>query len=215
MRKVIEKINRNAILAGIISTVLFIYFLEPILSFLGRLLIFFYKSVSQSLYDRLFGEIALGKPDYSYSLLQITMILSLNFLLLITFRPPNRAIKKRIFQRESENKEITLADIQNKITRLKKFITRLRLFMKIFASIVVLVSIFSMAMSDIKLSTIQSFEQQIKIITPYIDQRTKDLFISDFSRMKSSNDFEKIQNSIKNIALKNEIILPKVRHHFF
>jgi hypothetical protein len=87
--------------------------------------------------------------------------------------------------------------------------------MKIFASIVVLVSIFSMAMSDIKLSTIQSFEQQIKIITPYIDQRTKDLFISDFSRMKSSNDFEKIQNSIKNIALKNEIILPKVRHHFF
>ncbi len=112
---------------------------------------------------------------------------------------------------DEQNRKALLADKEKHILRLRN----LMLLMKIFASFILLISVFSMVLSDVKLRTILTFEQQIKIITPFVDQHEKDVLISDFSRMQSSTDFEKIQNSIDSIARENKITLPKTRHHLF
>ncbi len=213
MKQIIEKINKNALLAGVFSTILFIYFLEPILGFLGRTLILFFRSISQTLYDRLFQEIALGKPEYGYILVQIINIIFFNILLLIVIRPINR--KKREVassgETKEENKEIVVIDEATKIKRRINFLYTV----KFISIITIIIFGITWVMSDIKLKTIQSFEQQIKIITPYIDQHTKELLISDFSRMKNSSDFDRIKNTIISIAEKNSITLPKTRNHLF
>jgi hypothetical protein len=124
---------------------------------------------------------------------------------------PHRKRKEQVQMLDEENRKAHLQDKEKHIARIRN----LRVIMKIFSSFLMLVTLFLMVLSDVKLRTIVTFEQQIKIITPFVDQHEKDILISNFSRMQSSTDFEKIQNSIEFIASENKITLPKTRHHLF
>ena len=195
MKKFFEKINRNSLLAGIIGTILFIYFLQPILEFVGNSIIIFYKSFSQSLYDRIFEEMAIGKPDYGFTIILLfnTIFLCVAFSAFIATLIPRKS--------KSENDEST---IRNNST-----------FKTILFGIFFLTILFFSSLSYIKHSYIQSFEQKIRIITPYTDSFKKDKLISDFSRMENYEDYQKIMNEIETIAEKNNIELPNTLTHWF
>src|SRR5687767_5530184 len=84
--------NKKAIAISSVSTVIFIYFIQPILTFLGNLGLFIVRIISDTLYNRLFEEIALGKPDYAFVLfvLLFAFLFISIFLLAITPKLKNR-----------------------------------------------------------------------------------------------------------------------------
>jgi hypothetical protein len=84
MEKIFSIENRKAIIISIISTIICIYFVEPILSFLGNLGLFIMRAISDTLYNRLFEEIALGKPDYAFALVTFLFVLSTIPILFVT-----------------------------------------------------------------------------------------------------------------------------------
>ena len=72
-----------------------------------------------------------------------------------------------------------------------------------------------MILGDIKIKTIQTFEQRIRILTPYMTPAEKDKTISDFARMKTFSDFDNIDKKLNQIADSSKIELPKTRNHIF
>lgn len=209
MKIFFEKINRNSLLAGIIGTILFIYFLQPILEFVGNSIVIFYKSFSQSLYNRVFEEMAIGKPDYDFTIILLFNGIVLSFALgafIATVIP--RKIKKEkeeIKGKKKKQQEEQIEPKKRKNSTLKK----------VFFGVFFLSTLFFTSLSYIKHTYIQSFEQKIRIITPYTDTLNKNMLISDFSRMKNYDDYQKIINEIEKIAEKNNIELPNTTTHWF
>jgi len=209
MKKFFEKINRNSLLAGIIGTILFIYFLQPILEFVGNSIVVFYKSFSQSLYDRVFEEMAVGKPDYDFTLMLlfngIFIGANLGAFLSTLIPRKNKKEKEEITGKKKKQQEEKTEPIKRKNSTLKK----------VFFGVVFLSLLFFTSLSYLKHTYIQSFEQKIKIITPYTDSLNKDKLISDFSRMRNYDDYQKIMNEIQTISEKNNIELPNTTTHWF
>ena len=152
------------------------------------------------MYDRLFEEIALGKPDYSYTLIMVVGLLLFNFLLFL------------IIYSFFENKISEMREKRKLIENKKK---SSKIFLKIFQTLVAILFLYGMVMSDIKLKTIQSFDQKIRIITPYVDQTKKNMIISKFSQMKTSEDYHSVMTEIQQIAKENNIELPQTSNHIF
>lgn len=62
--------------------------------------------------------------------------------------------------------------------------------------------------SDSKI-LISQFSNEITILTPFIDNREKELILSNWARMDNSEDFFKLHKEIEIIAQQNEIVLPE------
>jgi len=62
---------------------------------------------------------------------------------------------------------------------------------------------------NLQYSIITSFDQHVRIIAPYIEIREKDVLMSDFSRMQSKKDYERIYEKINKIANGNNLTLPE------
>lgn len=73
----IEKNLKIGIFAGLISAIIFIYFLNPILSFIGKIILGVSSRIYKSYIDRIFERLALGS-EYNHS-----FFLSSLFLLLL------------------------------------------------------------------------------------------------------------------------------------
>lgn len=72
-----------------------------------------------------------------------------------------------------------------------------------YISIVVI--LFLIIMSIYKYNITRDFNQDINIINPYITESDIQSIKSNFAQMQSRNDFNKIQETIKNIQLKNNL----------
>ena len=206
MKKLLEKINRNSLLAGIIGTILFMYFLQPILEFIGNSIVVFYRWFSQSLYNRVFEEMAIGKPDYDF----IIMLFINGIIVGIAFGAFMSALFPR--KRKTEKTEKKKKQQEEKTEPVKRKNSILK---KVFLGIFFLSILFFTSLSYVKHMHIQSFEQKLRIITPYTETLKKDKLISDFSRMKTCDDYQKIMNDIQTIADKNNIELPNTIMHWF
>lgn len=215
MKQFLKK-HKSSIFVSIISTLLFIYFLEPIIRILGKGFIFLIRNLSSTVYNRIFQEVAFGRPDYSHTLLFLTTIVILTptiFLIVLSLRTEKSKPSEELQEIEStqqtnefnSNRE---EKIENKKTSLKKLKIPL-------LAIMLLISIGALILGDIKLKTIQSFEQHIRILTPYMETHKKELLISKFASMNSHDDYILIQSELNRIAEQNGITLPESVSHFF
>jgi hypothetical protein len=213
MGKLFSIENRKAIIISVISTIICIYFVEPVISFLGNLGLYIVKAISDTLYNRLFEEIALGKPDYAF-----TLVVSMFALLTtpILFVAIGLWTRKR---RSEDNVDLDVATEEAvESPREQQTIEKGRnrfLLLRLLLVIVFLLGLGQMILGDIKIKTIQTFEQRIRILTPYMTQDEKDRIISDFARMKTFGDFDKIDKRLNQIADTSKIELPKTRNHIF
>jgi len=207
--------NRKAITIGVLTTLLCVYFIEPILSFLGKIGLSIVKAISSTLYDRLFEEVALGKPNYDFVLVT-AMFAFLIVPIFVLFRSgfSNMEVEEEVDKIDEENLPVVLAEIENMTNKIVKIERRI-VWVKIVVVVVYLLGLGQMVLGDIKLKTIQAFEQQIRILTPYMDPKVKDKIISDFSRMKTYGNFLEIDKKINRIADSVKIKLPKTRNHIF
>jgi len=201
----IDRTLRIGVISSVVATIIFLYLLEPLLNLIGRLFLFFSEKISTFFIDRLYQEIASGKTDYSLSQM-VVFILFIGGVMTIFLVLPRKLTNK-----ETEEKK---ADRTAPRKRMIPKIIRMKFVRILLLILIWLVLILQLVSSHIKVSTINTFEQNIKIITPYIDTSKKDMLISKYCSMRSYEDYRFIIAEIEEIAKKNSINLPIQRYTY-
>lgn len=198
----IDKSFKIGIITSLIGSIVFLYLLDPILKIFSNLFFVFSNKVSSYFVDNLYREIAIGKSDYSLTqmVIFIAIITSLfSFTLLINIRKSQNPLKKQYIKKRLENSDSPI----NKSVWRAKFLPILTV---IFLNVLMVLQLVS---SHIKVSSINTFDQRIRILAPYINEKEKMLLISRFSSMTTYNDYIMIMLETETIAKENKIILPE------
>jgi formate hydrogenlyase subunit 3/multisubunit Na+/H+ antiporter MnhD subunit len=138
---------------------------------------------------------AVDSMDYAYLIFLSIVIAMITVGSLITFRV--------IFKNKID-------DADRKLDTKNRSKTVVILYLVLFFS-----CIFLLTTSSISKRTTSSFNQHLRIITPYITTQEKDLIISEFASMKSQKDYRILYDKINSIAVKNDLELPKNKLYIF
>jgi hypothetical protein len=193
---------KYGILSSLIATIFFLYFLEPTLNLLGNLFLKMSAFVSNKFIDRLYAEIAVGKTDYSFIWIMLVLTVSAFTVSVILFRPEINAQKDKIKNRQQSKSKRERAGVS--------FILKLLIVMAFWISFSAIE-----VMSNIKIQTVDAFEQHIKILTPYITPEAKNKLVSDFASMNTLDDYKKIYKQIDSFAQASGIKLPEKKIAFY
>ena len=192
------KQNKGAIIAGLIASIIFLYLLNPLLKFISIILFKFFSIFSKSLVNQIFQQIShLETQDYSFFILSIILIPTLSFITIF-----NIFLCKKIFSKRDKLKEKTTKKVSISLKKTALISLTLNIIL-ILLLITVLSSNFT------QLSLISSFKRHFRIIEPYISDQEEEQILSDWSLMKTKDDYDKIYIQIHSIAVNNNIILPK------
>jgi hypothetical protein len=193
------KIDRDykvGIITSIIASAVFLYFLEPILRFFGRLVFGFFHSFFSAYLDRLFLKAALGvPPDPSLFVLGIALGSLVGFFTLSTFA----------LMRMSKDKGESDEQLKSKPRRFKRL--RVGSMVSIILLFAVSFHVYWSMWFQFKLTT--SFSQHMRCVAPYVSEQQEKVLQSRWAQMKNQKDYEDIYSDLKNIAATNKIVLPE------
>lgn len=176
------------IISGLASTLLFVYFLDPILSYLGKLLLNTARLLSTSYLDRFYSEVATGDIDYSFMLAIILLVIP---FVIYSFNRLANFIETKLTKTKDKQKG-SKTDIWGSVLLILSFTCMLIFIVDGFARK--------------RIST--SFRQHLAILTPYISEDEKNILISKYSSMSSENDYRLLVKQMKSVAIAHNINLP-------
>lgn len=111
-------------------------------------------------------------------------------------------IKKKLFEKESETEEKDLP------LWMKKGVY---IFFQTITIPSILYGLIQISGEVIVLNTITDFKQHMLIITPYIEGEDKDMLLSQWSQIRTMDDYNKVYERLIDVANKNELKLYKNR----
>jgi hypothetical protein len=207
-----ERSTSIAIYTGVFSSLLVLYLIDPIIRVFGNVVIFSYGYVNANLWDAIYTKAALGVPKdpamILFSLLSGVMVGAGAGLVTIMYERES-AQNKKLDSSESGNTAADIEQIKSKISKLRSSIRLLRYLqigLVLFFSIFIFFQTWQLFVQH---QIVTSFDQHMKILTPYMSSEQKAQIISKFSLMKSEDDYLKIYEGLNSIAKANDIILPE------
>ena len=196
---VIDKNVKVGVIASLIATALFIYFIDPILTIFGRTLLQFASRLYSSYVDHLFEKIALcSAVDPAFVLFSLTM----GFVSGISTGVCTGIIVSTIMKKKE--KPPTLLANMMKPTPTKAVIFGL--------SFILLTNFFTFFLvwdSWFQLKTISSFQQHMIAVTPYLEDREEKMLWSQWTQMRSRQDYDVIYARLKTVATAHGLRLPE------
>jgi hypothetical protein len=194
-RKSIQATQRRAIIASILATLIVLYFLDPILSFLGRLTLNIAGVFFAAYLDRLYAEVAISEPNFGFYLVGCASAVSLGGTTgFILGAAAAGVFKKRVASIPPAKRLWLIA---------------------IFLAIISFLLLGITVDSYIRLKTTSTFNQRLAIISPHISDQQRKQFIARFASMERKVDFEVIMRIMDAVAAKNNVKLPKNRLYPF
>lgn len=169
-----DKNIRVGVISSIFSTLVFIYFLDPILRFTSKLFISFFSHISSSYVDRMYTEAGLGYVSDPTIILALWTIFSLFLVLavlafykiLITFRLSGK-------------------------------------FLIVFALFYVFLFLSATSTASYKFGIQTTFHTHMHVLGPYISAKVEKELWHDWASMRSKRDYEKIRLQQDKIAATN------------
>ena len=194
MKDFLQK-HTTSIIVAIISTMLFLYLLQPILEYVGNLVIQLGTYIGAAYVDEIFIQIAhLELRDHSFILLAI-----------IYGALGGTAMMAAIFMWWKPNKTREPNEIVKKLnTSIKAKLVASLLFLNI-----TLMSIAIISTQVYQLTLITSFKQHIRILAPYMTEQQEEELLSSWSLIQSADDYDLVNKSMHKIAKDNNIELPE------
>jgi hypothetical protein len=190
------KKNSTSIIVGLVTTIVFLYILQPLLELVGTAVIFLSAYVSSTYIDILFIQIAhMEIMDFGFF-----------FYLLFFSGPIGISIGLLLSKWKPYKEEVKSEKVLNKFSVLRK-----KIITTIFLIITILFCLVHISTKAYQLSLISSFKQHMKVIAPYIDEQTEEFIISEWSLMKNSSDYDDVYYKLNKIAKTNNIELPENR----
>ena len=209
--------HRTPVICSIVASLLCVFFLEPLLSYLGRVFLITTSFLSKNYTDRIYTEAALLETyDFAYGLTLFYIILPVTLLSVALILAGIRWIVDRsavsaseIAENDTGEGQVEGADEGDvEVTHP----LRHKRLMGVGLCLIGLLLVGAMGViigaSQVQLEVISSFKQHLRILRPYIDQDTEDRIVSDWSRMSSRDDYVAIQRQLQEVAEKNKLQLP-------
>jgi len=190
-----KKVIVYGVTSSLFASLLFLYFLDPILKFVGYLVLNVGASIFESYIDRLVRQASLmSGPDPAFSVLLLligtTWFLSIIATLYMVFK---------------ESKRLSSIKLKtSKILDNKKFFNSIVIILSIGLTITSFMLIFGTAHQK---KIITSFDQHLVAIAPYTTEQNIISLKSRFAQMESRADYNKIYAELETIAKKNNVKL--------
>lgn len=183
----------SAIILGAIGSGVWEQILGPILNFLVSIIIKILGKLSINLQDRIYNKASSGFHEIP-SLIML-LLLTMFFLLLSQRYLYNNPNYKKI---KIENIILNFLD--------SKYGFYLKSFLIIAgASFLAFGGIIISSANDVTTFS----EKSIRIVAPYIEEKEKLMLVSEFSQIKTTNDFNQFKIHLEKIAKNNNLELPK------
>lgn len=189
--------NKNQIYISILVAIVVILFLEPFIKILGDIFLSLGSLLFQIHLDNLYKEIAAGQMDYSFSIFMI-LILAPIFFAIYAIRSIYDLTKKE--KNLLQEKKVLNQEEKSRRTRIK---------ISIVGALLIFISLFILTNELVKVETNRLFQQKIKILKPYTEEKEIDMIISEFSSMESQKEFTTLTAKLDSIAKLNRISLPE------
>ena len=194
LMKRIHSDNRVAtVFYGAIGSLLasaLIKYSPAILNWLGEYTFSFLRDFIDSRYAK---AATLEPTDYSYFLLALILV----FFIIAWMEISSMIKKKQSLKKPKDNK--------------KTYNPKLEYFMFLLTRIVVWFfigwALLYVAGESLVLNSVTNFKQHIRIVTPYIDQNAKELLISEWSQMKTADDYIQVYDKLIERAKENNLEL--------
>lgn len=194
MQELIKK-HSTSITVAIVSTIIFMYILQPLLEFIGSKAVSIGGFLGASYVDELFAQVShLEIMDFSfffYMLFSVFIAVFFTFLIISTWQTSKKD--------GDENKEKIETKTKSTLTKVRSTV------------IYILFIIFFITMVSTKfyqLSLISSFKQHLRIVAPYMSQQDEKKLLSEWSLIESKKDYDDVNKKMIQLATENNIELP-------
>lgn len=215
MQELIRR-HRAAIICSIIASMLCVYFLDPILTFLGRSFLSWAAFLGGSYTDRIYSQAAhLETVNYSFLLVVSVFVFMASFTITLVILS-----LRHLRHRERLNSTGLLDSGDATIQRINiesqpQDKGKRPSFGSAASAVVMLVTLIwgSMVIGAnwVQLGVISSFQQHVRILRPYMDDVTEEAIVSEWSMMSSKADYDRVQAKLERIAEQQSIKLPENR----
>jgi len=194
MQEFIKKHN-TGIFVGLISTMIFIYLLQPILEFVGNSVVNIGSYIGATYVDKIFSQVShLELMDFGFFFFAVMSLVLTAFVSLSVILVWKKDKAKS--ENEDKPKERKASFIYNKI--LVTFI--------LFVIFTIFVT--SISTKAYQLSLITSFKQHLRIVSPYITTQEEKKILSNWSLIRTKEDYELVYSQLESIAAKQNLELP-------
>lgn len=191
--------HTTGIVTSLFATLLFIYFLDPILRAMARVFILATSALGQAFTDRLYAQAAhLQTINYSFFLFTYSFIpLLVGATLLL-----RRGARALVPRNAPPAKRISLIPAGQP--------TFFHASGLLLAGLAIVIWVFAVASANyIQLSLISTFERHMRVLDPYISDAQRKRLISDWSMMETEHDYNLLQAQLETLAENNKVRLPE------
>jgi hypothetical protein len=189
----IDRGLKVGVVSSLVAAVIFLYLLDPILSFVSRTGFRVANALGSWYIDRFFAEIAAGPTEYAYLLNEMVCA----WALLIVSTPLAIGLRKR-FRAKPVDPDAT-----------KKEGRKTHLGAAFALSILVFfIVLFIVADGFARLRIRSSFEQHVTILSPLLDPQDVLRLRADFAAMERKADYDRLRQQINAYASNHHVKLP-------
>ncbi len=198
----LDKNIRVGIVTSIVATTLFIYFLDPILNLFGRNFIRLASLLYSSYVDYLFEKVALCSTDNAaYFMFSLAMGLICGLCMGACTALVTAAIVKKMKKKELPPSPQSL---------FAKLSLRKIIVLALFSTIVInFLAILILWDEWFQFKTMTSFNQHMLAVAPHLDEQEEENLWSQWTQMRTRQDYDKIYAQLRAIADKHTIRLPE------
>ena len=212
MSQFIEK-NRIAVLCGVIASLIVIYALEPLLNFTAQILLYVAGLIGGSFLDHLYAYSArMESTDFAFFLTVLILTPASFFCIVFLIRGPWGIIKRTVDLKKtptnSAKKPIAVQDKNRRWPRSLIFKHTFDVVFRLLCLFFLILTIYSITMRQFQWMMVTKFRWQVRILRPYIDDKTEHILVSDWAQMKTQEDYRAITEQLLSIAGDNDIELP-------
>lgn len=197
--------HKAAVICGIVSSLIVVYLLDPIFSLLSDIVVGLLSLLGDRFSNQIYRQAAeLSTRKYAFSLILMLYGVVMSVLIggVVGIRV-GRSIRNR-----AENDEETEDGINQHTNKSKR---RLKTFGRINSIILVgVLIIFGVVLAgNYKILTLVSdFQHHMNILAPYLDEQIEEEIISEWSLMKSKEDYDILYLRMDRYADQADVILP-------
>lgn len=185
----IDRSMKTGIASSLIATVVFLYLLDPVLSFSARLL---FRTIPDAYADRLFKEIATGNPDFAYEVIVLVFSASTVLSLIVAFKSQLPRAARLVAERKNLRRSLEGS-------------------MRVLAALMIWLALFHSFDGYVRLRIRSSFEQHLAILAPVLHDDGVVRVRAAFASMTSRSDYERLRAQLSAVAKANGLALPPNR----
>jgi hypothetical protein len=200
MKIEINQNQRSAIIASIVASLLVLYFIDPILTFLSKLFLNIADILFSSYLDRLYAEISSGDPNIG--LIFIYLFFGAPTILCIYI------LTKKILSLIRKNDLDALTEKGDKKIIVKK-IKKLSFYLTINLIILSILGLFIIVDHYVRFKTSSSFHQYMTVIHPSISDKEYKELLAQYASMRTKADYDELIRKILNISKNSGVELPE------